>query len=488
MSLTDDHAQLRALIYCRVSQDPTGRSISVTDQERECRAYCDRQGWPVVDAVIDNDMSATRWARKDRPGYRLVRERLTRRDANVLVCWESSRQQRDLSLYVEMRELCAGLGVLWSYSGRIYDLTRTEDRFTTGLDALLDEREADKTRDRVMRGVRSRLTDGMPHGRLPYGYRAIYDPATGAPTSRVPDDVTAPVVREITARALMQEAFYSIALDLQRRGVPSPHAYRLTRIPREEQPRAWTLDMVSRISRNPTYAGLRTHKGKVIGEGKWEPLISAADHAALVEMAKGRPGPRDRRAKHLLAGLAVCGVCGSPCRRVLNRGCPSYACHGLARRGESCVSRRQDLVDELVTEFLFARLEMPDRFALLTDDDADETAHTAAGEVADLRARLAEFESSAAQGQISAEAFGRIEQRLTAELDDAQRRAIPTTTPRAAAELLTASDVRATWNMHMPMSQRRLVVAHWLEVTIHRVGRHGSKRFDPSKVEITWRV
>lgn len=56
------------MVYTRVSSDKA-KGRSVAEQETECRAECERRGWPVADVLTDNDRSATRFATKDRPEY-----------------------------------------------------------------------------------------------------------------------------------------------------------------------------------------------------------------------------------------------------------------------------------------------------------------------------------------------------------------------------------------------------------------------------------
>ena len=191
-----------AVIYTRVSQDRSGLARSVAEQESECRAVCEREGWAVLDVLVDNDAGASRWSKSDRPGYQRLAELLKLGNVGVLVTWEASRAQRDLSAYVQLRDLCAERGVRWCYSGRTFDLSRPDDRMTTGLDALLSEREADVTRERVLRALRARVEAGTPHGKVAYGYRRVIDPVTGASSGRIPDQATAPIVREACRRAL----------------------------------------------------------------------------------------------------------------------------------------------------------------------------------------------------------------------------------------------------------------------------------------------
>src|SRR4051812_47776861 len=178
----------RAVIYTRVSSDPNDRGRSVAEQETECRAVCARNRWDVVAVFSDNDRSASRYATKQRPEHRKLIRYIEAGKADVLVTWEASRAQRDLRAYADLRDLCEQRGVLLSYSGRTYDMTESDDRFSTGLNALLAERESDQTRKRVLRAVRANADKGRPHGKLLYGYRREYDPATRELIGQVPDE------------------------------------------------------------------------------------------------------------------------------------------------------------------------------------------------------------------------------------------------------------------------------------------------------------
>lgn len=485
--------RLRAGIYCRASHDPSGRGLSVEDQEAEDRRFCAQQNWDVAWVILDNDISAGRHAKRERPGYADVRKRLAGGDpVDVLVLWEASRAQRDLAVYVQVRDLCARHGVLWSYSGRVFDLNRTDDRFSTGLDALLAERSSDETRDRVLRSVRSRLDKGKPHGRMPYGYRAVHDPVTGAPVGRVPDEQTAPIIVEVVRRLLAGEAGYAIAGDLNSRGwaAPSPSEVRMARKGLHGPGRAWTPNQVCELVRNPVYAGLRTSRGAVVGEGTWEPIISASDHAALLEVLNAperRSTSKNPAPKYLLSGIARCGVCGSPCRRLLNRGYASYICVGPQRRGAACVARRQELVDLLVTERILWGLEQSGALELLAAHDGDDEAAEAARELAELQTRLDGFVDAATEGGLSPTALARIEAKLTPQIEDARRRSkLSARLPTVVGEL-AGPHARKRWET-LSIPQRRQVVRALVTVTIHKSPhKGGSHGFDPSLIKITWR-
>jgi DNA invertase Pin-like site-specific DNA recombinase len=164
----------RALIYARVSKDRK-QPRSTAEQEAECRALCDREGWTVADVLTDNGVSASRYATKSRPAWEEVKRRLATNGIDVLVTWEASRGQRDLGEFADMRDIMRSNNVLLSYSGRTLDFNDTGDSLMASLDAVLGEHSSDETRDRIRRSVRANAQAGRPHGRILYGYRRVYD-------------------------------------------------------------------------------------------------------------------------------------------------------------------------------------------------------------------------------------------------------------------------------------------------------------------------
>jgi site-specific DNA recombinase len=460
----------RAVIYTRVSSDPNERGRSVAEQEAECRAVCARNGWEVQHVLTENDRSASRYATKARPEYARLIRLLDSGEADVLVTWEASRAQRDLSAYATLRDLCERRGVLWSYSGRTYDLSESDDRFSTGLDALLAERESDQTRKRVLRAVRANAEKGRPHGKLLYGYRREYDPATRELVGQVPDPVTSEVVKEAVRRVLAGETPYAVAQDFNRRGIPTPTG----------ASRGWDLTQIKRLCVNPGYAGLRVHKGRVIGKAGWPALVDIATHHALITRLSDpcRRTQRDSAVKHLLSGLAVCGVCGGRLRVQRNRGFLAYLCVTKFH-----VSRREDLVDQVVEGVAVARLQRPDALTLLADD-ADEESAAALAEARQKQARLDEFYDAAAAGKLTPAALSRIEATLLPEIEAAQRQAHRPTVP-AVVSGIAGPDAAARW-VGLTLAQKREVIDTLMTVRIMPTGK-GVRNFRPQDVVIEWK-
>lgn len=513
---------MRAVLYTRVSSDRTDLGKSVEEQEAECRAYCRRQGWAVVRVFVDNDRSASRYARKDRPQYLALREFLTDGHADVLVMWEGSRAQRDLRDFLSLRDLCAERGIGYSYSGRLYDLTRTDDRFSTGLDALLAERESDVTRDRVLRSVRANAAAGRPHGKLLYGYRREYDDR-GVFIRQVEHPEQAEVIREAARRIAAGEACNSVATDFNRRRIPAPRAgwdaVRVRRLLRTTGPEwaelraeigtrikagdelgriatdlrtrevpviggQWDLTQVKRLVTNPSYAAQRVHRGQVTGTAAvWPAIIDEVTFANCQRFLSDprRRTVRDTAVKHLLTGTATCGApgCGSRLAVQKNRGSIAYLC-----RTGFHVSIKCDLLDRYVEAHVFEWMAMPDILDRLgmPDDQADAAAAAAKVEAVEKRARLDGFYRQAAGGKISPEGMAAIEGQLLPEIRAAERRSKTAHVPPILREL-AGPNPAAVWG-RFTIGQRREAVHLLMAVEVYS-GRRGARKFDPARVGIT---
>lgn len=478
-----------ALIYARQSKSRAG-SLSVDEQITEAQRWCEGNGLTVAQVVRDEGRSASRYAKGDRDGWREVLAAIEGRVVDVVVTWEASRSTRDLSAYTELRTACERAGVLWAYSGRVHDLSRSDDRFTTGLDVLLSEREVDSTRDRILRRVRASAERGTPHGRLPYGYRRDYDVTPSGEKvlhAQVPHEPEAQVLREAADRILNGESLRQICRDLDARGVPVPRKPRDGGAPAP----AWTTAMLRQRLLQPTIAGLRQHQGKIVGDAAWKPIIPEQtwrDVRAVLTASGRRPvSPRGPEARHLLSNIARCGECDQPLAANPNRHrSPAYMC-----RTEGCraISVSEAALDRTVETRLLDWLTQPDTLDRMASAAARRRAAGAqsiaqtADELHTLRSSLDEAADEYAAGGISAAMLAKVETRLNdriSELESARNRQVAPS-PDVAA-MLSASDLRGAWDAASLQVRRRILRA-LCTVHVNRTDKRG-RTFDDDRVVI----
>lgn len=463
---------LRAAIYTRVSMDRQGSYRSVGDQEKEARADCASINAEVVAVLCDNDLSASRYARKKRPDFEKAKLMIARQEIDILVTWESSRSNRDLRVYAELRELCAANKVLYRYSGTTYDLNTRDGRFRTAIDAVLNEDESERISERVKRGMRGGAQAGRPHGRLGWGYRRVYDADTKVLLRVEPVPEQARALHDAARRVLAGESLYSIAKKFDVEGIPCTGTS--TR---------WEPVQLRRLLLNPTYVGKRVHQGQVVGEAVWPAILDEATQVRLrsVLTNSNRIVNANFRTVHLLTSIARCGICGGPLVRQLNRGCPSYTC-----RYRFCVSRKQLWVDAFVTEVVLARLADPRVAERLAAPDQHDGVRAVLDEIAVLRARLDEHVEAAARGELSAATLGKLERMLTGNISLLEAKVRPTVRlPEQVAEATGTDAVRTVWE-RLDVLGRRAVITAMVEVAVLPAVK-GSKRFNPATVRITSR-
>ncbi len=535
---------LRGIIYARASKDRRGRSVSVKSQVSVGRRFFEQHNIAVVAVLVDNDMSASRYARAERQEYKEALRLLVTGEANLLWSWESARATRELDVFVELRRILIQVGGYFAYDERIYDMNDPDDRMDTAEDAVDAEKETEKLRKRVRRGVESRAYAGLHHGNDWYGHRKVYDQRTGEIAEIVADPEQGPVAKEAVTRLLGGENGTVIANDFNRRGISCPHEmkwislhveklYHLSREPEtwarvterlspeqldaavqalmwlkeKESPKTvarwlreggyahvfpgrWSGSKVRAVASNPALAGLRAHQGEVIGKGVWTGVITPAQHYRLKAMLgdPSRAGKKDGdRVKHVLSGVMLCDVCDVPVYGVVvdttKNGRP------ITRRFYRCVegghvSRQKELTEAFVVEAVLARLERSDAAELFrVEVDALEDVTSALAEARELRARLDGFTDKAAEGELSAERLARIEAKLLPKIAAAESRARQIGIAPVVSGLV-GPGAREAW-MRLSIVQQREVLRAIVRPRLCRTTKKGPV-FDPEGIRLVW--
>ncbi|MER7994919.1 MULTISPECIES: recombinase family protein [Micromonospora] len=466
-------AAVIAVIYARVSDDDKKRRRSVGEQEQECRQDADDQSWTVARVFVDNDRSASRYARKQREEYVKLLDYLAAEHVDVLILWESSRGGRELEGWAGLLNLCRRHQVRIHVvtHRRTYDLENPRDWRTLAEDGVDSAYESEKTRERILRSVRAKAASGKPHGKLLYGYRRTYDDR-GNFIAQVIHEEQAEVIREAARRVASGEPCRSIALDFNRRGIPTPRTGE----------KGWQLSQIGRMLQNPGYIGKRVHLGKIVGDADWPPLLDAETYAVCRSILTDprRKTQRDTAVRHLLSGPALCDVCGSRLRVQKNRTHYGYVC-----AAQFCVSVKTTVLEQFVVAVLMARLARPDALDLLNPEREAGSRQRAEDEAKRKRARLEEWYEAAARDEISPAGLASIERTLLAEIEDAERRAEHVDVPPLLRDLV-GPGVEQRWE-RLTIGQQREVVTLLLDLRVGKTYK-GARTLDPRRLDNSrWR-
>ncbi len=457
----------RAVIYARVSKDEA-RGRSCREQIKSCEDDCRHEGWPVGEALADNDRSASRHARRERENFKKLPDILRRGD--VLVVWEPSRITRNMAEFSPFCDMLAARDVPMYYDGRVYDMNDDDDRNQVWQDILDGAKEVGRKRKRILRAMAANRDDLKAHGKRSAGQRIIRDAATGEAIGRAVEPREAAVLRKAAEMALDGESTRNISRTLApewaaagARGSFSDRA-------------------VKRILTNPTTFGMRVHEGVVIGVGDFEPVLDPELMPQLIKALSRPVFHHGVGVAHLLTGIAVCGPCveaKEPGKIAFIR---SKNRKGYETRSYYCaerkhVSRMEKRADAHVQEVLMRWFEVPDvHAALLAQDESGRTAvdHELAI-ISELRAEVKAYMIQAARTRMSAEATAVYVEETEALIQAAQDRIVRAT---ASVDPLVLDsfgpDARAKWN-ERSLEEKRLILKSTARVTFHRVPNRGPK-------------
>jgi site-specific DNA recombinase len=435
--------------YLRVSVDKSGRERSPEEQHDDNERAAEANGWALGEPYRDVG-SASRYANGGngtvRPGFdRLVADlERGRFGAGVLVLWEASRGSRRLSEWARFIETCeaAGVRIHVTTHQRTYDVSNARDRRTLQEDGTDSEYESAKTSGRSLRAAASSAVEGRPHGRVPFGYRRVYDPATGRLAGQEKEPVEAAVVAELFDRLDRGHSLRAIARDFETRGV------------RSRTGKVFSAQHLRSLALGDVYRAKRIHRGELT-DGKWDEIVPERQWLAVNRRLAdpSRRTSKPGRAKHLLSLIARCDVCGGELTARYRRGSRDYVC-----RGASHVRVEADELDRFAEAVMLAYLSRPDNVERLVAPEAgDERLAAVRLELAGVRAELDDLGDRLGRGELSATTAARAEPRLLERLRAAEAREAELSTPTVLRGILgPGDDIAHRWDL-APIAARREV-------------------------------
>jgi DNA invertase Pin-like site-specific DNA recombinase len=285
----------RAAIYCRISKDADGEGLGVERQEQDCRKRAEREGWDIAEVFTDNDISASRYARKPRPAYARMLEAARAGEIDLIVAYSNSRLTRRLMELEDLIQLNEQTGVQFRtiVSGDD-DLSTADGRQTARIRGSVDAGEAERASERQRRAQQGAREEGIQKTRSTFAW-----------TGDALNPVQAEPLKQAIAAVLEGVSTSEIARRWNAQEVPSVTGA------------AWTQRRVVEQLVRWRNCGVVVHKGEPIEgiEGKWECICDrqTLDKVRTLLLDPGRrtmtPG---RPPTSLMSSVARCGKCGRP--------------------------------------------------------------------------------------------------------------------------------------------------------------------------------
>jgi DNA invertase Pin-like site-specific DNA recombinase len=272
-------------------------SFAIPAQREACLRHIREQGWELVDEYCDRGESARS---ADRPQLQAMLARIVERADVDAVVHKIDRLARNIEDHFMIRAVLKRCGVgMVSITENIEETA--SGRLVEGIHALMAEFYSANLAAEVKKGMAQKAKMGGFPQQAPLGYRNVRETIAGRKVAMiVPDPERAPLLQlafELYATGEFTQAH--LLEELRSRGLTNKAG------------RPLTLTGLAWLVRNKLYAGIVSWNG-IETQGSHEPLVTPELFHRVQDLtaARGPKGARERRHRHHLKGLLVCGVCG----------------------------------------------------------------------------------------------------------------------------------------------------------------------------------
>ena len=467
-----DTTAVRAVSYCRISHDLAGLEAGVDRQRVDTDRLALDRGWTLVERIIDNERSASRYAKKAREGWAQIMGMIDRREVDALVAYDLdrlTRQPKELERLIDAAE--NGLRVVTA-SGML-DLSTDGGRLVARMLCSVAAHEADRVRSRQTTKLRHDAENGKPHWvRRPFGY-----------TMKDPLDPSSATGNVVEAERVWVQRMYEWCVEGDS---PNKIARRLNDAGVIQATGApWTSNGVRKLVLAARNIAMRSHKGAVVGPAQWEPLVTVELYdAAGIALAARNTGELNRGKRSMFTGFLRCGRCGSTLRRNNSAASAAWICHkgGNASAGCSGLWIKALPVDAHLVEMVLGQIGA-------TKIEASKANPSGVARVDELQHDLAELAAMVAAGTMSLKDYRTMHTGLSARLSAAENELAQTDVhnalARMAGDVATLADRWPDLDLEL---QRRIIAGVLNHVVIHPSLVAGRPKVDLGRVEPIWKA
>jgi len=458
---------LRAALYMRQSLDLAGDEMAVTRQEEANRAFCKARGWKVVESAVyrENDTSAS--GRKPRTKFDQMLVDAKAGKFDVIVATFLDRLTRSVRDLLPLIELTTDVGEL-----------------VATILAAVANMEIKRKGERQAFANEQRAETGDPHqgGAPPLGYRRV---ERGPGEQHLPkiiiNETEAEIIRKGYEMVQAKVSLSAIARYFNEAGLR-------TRQLKTKSQGLFRHHAVADVLTNPRNAGLKVHRGEIVGKANWEPIVERDVWETVCARLsdptrRSNPHPGGLR-RWFGTGTYRCGVCDANgadetvVAGYREDGIRIYKC----RTGKH-LSRVADAIDAYVVDQLCALLASDDAADLLVDRERPDLAALQKRETV-LRARLEDAAAEFAEGNISRSQLRIITRKVNIELTEVQSTMVHTDRAALLADFIEVDDPRAVWD-NVGIDRQRAVLVSLFDVVVLRGRPGGNSRNGPRPLDVS---
>jgi site-specific DNA recombinase len=459
-----------AAIYARISSDQDGTALGVARQLEDCRALARQLGWSIGEEYVDNDVSA--YPGKRRPAYERLLADVGDGWRDAVIAYHADRLHRrplELERFLVIVER-AGVRHVRFVSGADVDIGSGDGLMVLRMVSAVAANESASKGRRVKRKLDEVAAEGRPHGgaNRPFGYEA--DKVTIRPDE-------AEIVRALVDRHLAGESVRSLTTWLNDHAVPTSNGGE------------WRTTSVKSILTSARIAGLRTHRGEVVGSAAWPAIITEEKRAKVLARfadaaVTGRRSPR----RYLLTGMLRCGKCGNTLFSSARKDTRRYVCSsGPDHGGCGKLTVVAEPLEQLVADSVLYRLDTPELADVLAGRSGhDEQAAALSESIAQDRAQLDELAALYGERRLPMREWLAARKPIDERIGDAERRLRRMSDSDALVGVLgNGRKLRRQWT-DLNLTRQHAIVKAVLDHVVIAAGT-GARSFDPSRVDLVWR-
>jgi hypothetical protein len=254
----------------------------------------------------------------------------------------------------------------------------------------------------------------------------------------------------------------------------------------------WSGNTVKQVLTGAHQAGLRRHRGEIVGAGIWPAIFSRAEHERIVGALSPDRVRRPVRTS-LLTALVRCGNCGELMTR--NGGQPNgsrgrvgtWRCQkrpGFPNCGRMTVTAIP--FEELITEAVLQRLDGPALSKTMTSSRTSNQDDDVARDLAEAEERLSDLAVMFADGEITKVEWMKARTKLEDRVKAARARLHRVEKLAVLSPYGKPGALRAAWP-ELDVDRRRAVIAAVIETIVVNVAGRRGPVFDDSRIDIMWR-